>query len=163
MRPSAVPVASVTVGTGRGIFLPGPVQPVCLPFPTRTALFVSLLLWACLSWTEGSEGMRGCTSQRLPTSPVMHRARSVGLTPALHSISSLTLSNDCLTLWFSFLLCKMGLVSVVTHLLQRTSRVNMPSMLPAQLSTKKDSTNTSSRGKHAFDVHLNTVQKSSIF
>ena len=77
-------------------------------------LFVSLLLWACLSWTEGSEGVRECASQWLPASPVMHGARSVGLNPTLLPISSLTLSNDCLILWLSFLLCKMGLESVET-------------------------------------------------
>ena len=54
MRPFAVPVASITVGTGRGIFLPGPVQPVCLPFPTRTALFVTLFVE---QWLSGKEHM----------------------------------------------------------------------------------------------------------
>ena len=78
------------------------------------ALFVSLLLWACLSWIEGSEGVRECASQRLPASPLLHGARSVCLDPALLPISSLTLSNDRLILWLSFLLCKMGLISVET-------------------------------------------------
>lgn len=54
-RPSAVTVVTVTVGADQGSFQLWPVQPVWPPFPTRTALFVSLLLWASLLGKEGNK------------------------------------------------------------------------------------------------------------
>lgn len=42
--------------TDPGGFPPRPVQPVWPPFPTRTALFVPLLLGACFPCKEGNEG-----------------------------------------------------------------------------------------------------------